>query len=124
MTYQLSAERSRQAMLRHSAMLAESAGAAGPDAPVPTAPDWDVAGVVEHLGQTQHWVAEILERRIPDPSQLPDEMVALPSDPATWPDWLAESSRRAAAAASDDALEAPVWNAAGDGRTVLVAQPP
>ena len=117
MSYELSAERSRQALQDHTRRLAESARAAGPDAPVPTASGWSAADVVEHLGQTQHWVAEILERRITDPTQLPTEMAAMPADPQSWPDWLGESAGRAAAAASDAALEAPVFNAAGDERT-------
>jgi MDMPI C-terminal domain/Mycothiol maleylpyruvate isomerase N-terminal domain len=117
MSYGLSAERSRRAVKRHTERLAESARAAGPDAPVPTAPDWNAAELVEHLGHTQNWVAEILERRITDPTKLPTEMVAMPADPQSWPDWLGESSGRAAAAASDAALEAPVFNAAGDERT-------
>ena len=73
--------------------------------------------MVEHLGQTQHWVAEILERRITDPTQLPTEMATMPADAQSWPDWLGASAGRAAAAASDAALEAPVFNAAGDERT-------
>ena len=117
MSYELSAERSRQALQDHTARLAESALAAGPDAPVPTASGWSAADVVEHLGQTQHWVAEILERRITDPTQLPSEMAAMPADPQSWPDWLGESAGRAAAAASDAALAAPVFNAAADERT-------
>jgi len=117
MSYGLSAERARRAVKRHTERLAESARAAGPDAPVPTALEWTAADVVEHLGVTQNLVAEILERRITDPTQLPTEMVAMPADPLSWSDWLGESSGRAAAAASDDALEAPVFNAAGDQRT-------
>jgi uncharacterized protein (TIGR03083 family) len=117
MSYELSAERSRQALRRHTERLAESARAAGPDARVPTAPEWNAADLVEHLGHTQNWVAEILERRITDPTQLPTEMVAMPADPQAWSDWLVESSGRAAAAASDAALEAPVFNAAADERT-------
>ena len=62
-------------------------------------------------------MAEILERRIADPTQLPSEMATMPADPQSWPDWLGESADRAAAAASDAALEAPVFNAAGDQRT-------
>jgi Mycothiol maleylpyruvate isomerase N-terminal domain/MDMPI C-terminal domain len=117
MSYELSAERARQAVTTHTAGLAASAGAAGPDAPVPTAPPWTAADVVEHIGQTQHWVAEILERRVTDPTQLPTEMEAMPADPASWPGWLSTSAGRAVAAASDAALRAPVFNAAGDERT-------
>ncbi len=117
MGYELSAERSRAALKDHTARLATSARAAGPDAPVPTAPGWTVAALVEHLGQTQHWVSELLERRVTDPTQLPTEMDAMPADSRSWSDWLDESAGRAAAAASDAALVAPVWNAAGDERT-------
>jgi Mycothiol maleylpyruvate isomerase N-terminal domain len=35
---------------------------------VPTVPAWTVTDLVEHLGQTQHWVATIIERRITDPT--------------------------------------------------------
>jgi hypothetical protein len=69
------------------------------------------------VGQTQHWVAEIIERRITDPTQLPTEMAVLPADPGEWPAWLAESAQRVASAFSDDAFDAPVFNAAGDERS-------
>ena len=73
--------------------------------------------LVEHVGQTQHWVAEIIERRITDPTQLPTEMAVLPTDPREWQAWLSESAQRVASACSDDALDAPVFNPAGDKRT-------
>jgi uncharacterized protein (TIGR03083 family) len=84
---------------------------------VPTAPGWTITDLVEHVGQSQHWVAEIIERRITDPTELPTEMAVLPSDPLERQAWLAESARRAASACADDALDAPVFNPAGDGRS-------
>ena len=48
---------------------------------MPTAPQWTITDLVEHVGQTQHWVAEIIERRITDPTQLPTEMAVLPDRP-------------------------------------------
>lgn len=114
---ELSAERVRRAIIDHTRGLAESAAAAGPDAAVPTAPKWTVTDLVEHVGQTQHWVAEMIERRISDPSQLPTEMAVLPVDPGQWQAWLAESAQRVVSACSDDALDAPVFNPAGDART-------
>ncbi|MCY1140306.1 maleylpyruvate isomerase family mycothiol-dependent enzyme [Actinoplanes sp. Pm04-4] len=117
-TNELNAEQARQAIVEHTRRLAESAAAAGPGAVVPTTPGWTVKELVEHLGQTQNWVAEIIERRITDPTRLPTEMAVLPTDPGEWPAWLATSSRRVAAACTDDALAAaPVFNAAGDERT-------
>jgi uncharacterized protein (TIGR03083 family) len=113
----LSAERTRQAVVDHTRRLAESAVQAGPDAVVPTAPEWTVADLVEHVGRTQHWVAEIIERRITDPTQLPTELAALPADSSEWQAWLSESAQRVADACSKEALAAPVFNASGDERT-------
>ncbi|GAA2756313.1 maleylpyruvate isomerase family mycothiol-dependent enzyme [Actinopolymorpha rutila] len=114
---ELNAEHARRAIVEHTRRLAESAAAAGPDAAVPTTPKWIITDLVEHVGQTQNWVAEIIERRITDPTQLPTEMAVLPTDHREWQAWLSESARRVASACSDDALDAPVFNAAGDERT-------
>jgi uncharacterized protein (TIGR03083 family) len=114
---ELNPDRARRAIVEHSARLADAAVAAGSDAAVPTTPGWTVADLVEHVGQTQHWVAEIIERRITDPAQLPTEMAVLPADPREWQAWLSESAQRVASACSDDALDAPVFNAAGDERS-------
>ncbi|AWS49268.1 maleylpyruvate isomerase family mycothiol-dependent enzyme [Streptosporangium sp. 'caverna'] len=113
---ELNAELARQAIVEHTRRLVESAAAAGPDAAVPTAPEWTITDLVEHMGQTQHWVAEIIERRITDPTQLPTQMAVLPTDPREWQAWLSESAQRVASACSDDALDAPVFNPAGDKR--------
>ncbi|OXM63326.1 maleylpyruvate isomerase family mycothiol-dependent enzyme [Amycolatopsis vastitatis] len=114
---ELNAETARRAIVEHTRRLAESAAAAGPDAAVPTAPQWTVADLVAHVGQTQHWVAEIIERRVTDPAQLPAELAVPPADPREWQAWLSESAQRVASACSDDALDAPVFNAAGDERS-------
>lgn len=114
---ELNAERARRAIVEHTRRLAESATAAGPDAAVPTLPQWTITELVEHVGQTQHWVAEIIERRITDPTQLPTQMAVLPTDPSEWQVWLSQSAQRVADACSDDALDAPVFNAAGDERS-------
>jgi len=114
---ELNAEHARRAIVEHTRRLAESAAAAGPDAAVPTTPEWTITDLVEHVGQTQHWVAEIIEQRITDPTQLPTEMAVLPADPGEWQGWLSESAQRFVSACSDAALDAPVFNAAGDERT-------
>ena len=80
---ELNAEQVRRAIVEHTRHLAESAAAAGPDAAVPTTRGWTITDLVEHVGQTQHWVAEMIERRITDPTQLPTEMAALPPTPAS-----------------------------------------
>ena len=75
-----------------------------------------MTGLVEHVGQTLHWVSEIVERRITDPSELPTERAELPAEPHAWPAWLSDAAARAAAAGSDAALDASVC-AAGDNRS-------
>lgn len=117
MSTELSAERCRQALRDHTERLAEAVRAAGPQASVPTCEGWTVTNLVEHVGQTFHWVSEMVERRVSDPSELPTEMAELPAEAEAWPAWLSDAAARAAAACSDEALEAPVWNAAGDERT-------
>src|SRR5262245_49566405 len=114
---ELNAEHARRAIVEHTRRLAESAAAAGPDAAVPTAPEWTMTDLVRHVGQTQHWVAEMIERRIVDPTQLPTEMAVLPTDPLEWQGWLSQSAQRVATACSDDALDAPVFNPARDERS-------
>nr|WP_221382712.1 maleylpyruvate isomerase family mycothiol-dependent enzyme [Actinoplanes polyasparticus] len=114
---ELSPDRARRAIVEHTGRMAEAAASAGPGAAVPTAPQWTVTELVEHVGQTQNWVAEIIERRITDPAGLPAEMAVLPVDPHDWPTWLSESAQRVVDACSDGALDAPVFNAAGDERT-------
>lgn len=114
---EFSPTQARRAIVEHTRRLAESAAAAGPAAAVPTAPGWTITDLVAHVGQTQHWVAETIERRITDPTQLPTVMAVLPTDPGGWQAWLSESARRVASACSDVALNAPVFNAAGDERS-------
>ena len=66
-----------------------------------------VADLVAHVGQTQRWVSEIIERRIVGPTQLPTEMATVPAEPAApvtfstirgWPSDAFMRSPRAALA--------------------------
>jgi uncharacterized protein (TIGR03083 family) len=113
----MTAARRREALLTQTRQLAETVGAASRDAAVPTCPGWSVADLVAHVGETQHWVSEIIERRVVDPTQLPTEMAVVPTEPRDWPAWLNVGAARAAEACSDEALAAPVFNAAADSRT-------
>lgn len=114
---ELNPAHARRAIIEHTRYLADSAASAGPEAAVPTTPKWSIIDLVEHVGQTQHWTAEIIERRVTDPAQLPTEVPVIPTDPHQWGTWLSESAHRAAHACSDATLDAPVLNAAGDDRT-------
>lgn len=114
---ELNTERARQGIVEHSRRLGESAVAAGPATGVPTAPAWTIADLVAHVGQTQHWVAEIIERRITEPTLLPAEFAELPTDSDDWQAWLSASARRIVSACPDDALDAAVFNPAADDRS-------
>jgi uncharacterized protein (TIGR03083 family) len=114
---ELNAQLTRRAIVEYTRRLADAAAATGPDVAVPTTPEWTITNLVEHTGQSQHWIAEIIEQRITDPTQLPTAMAILPTDPREWQTWLAESAQRAVSACSDDALDAPVFNPARDQRT-------
>ena len=91
-------ERYGQALVDQTAQFAETARRAAVDAPVPTCPEWTLSQLVEHVGQTQQWVASIVEQRVSDPSQLPTSFAALPADQDAWASWLAEGASRLAAA--------------------------
>ena len=114
---ELPLERYGQALVDQTAQLAETARRAAVDAPVPTCPEWTLRQLVEHIGQTQHWVASIVEKRVSDPSQLPTSVAALPADRDAWASWLAEGASQLAAACVDAGADAPVWNPANDGRS-------
>jgi uncharacterized protein (TIGR03083 family) len=110
-------ERYGQALVDQTAQFAETVRRAAVDAPVPTCPEWVLSQLVEHVGQTQRWVAAIVEQRVTDPSQLPTSVAELPADRDAWSSWLAESAALLAAACADAGPDAPVWNPAGDDRS-------
>jgi uncharacterized protein (TIGR03083 family) len=102
------------AIRRESAALSDAARAAGPDAAVPSCPDWTVADLLGHIGRIQPWVAGLIESRPADPSEnwrqheppAPDVRVA-------WFD--AGASRLADALAAADPDD-EVWTWAPDRR--------
>ena len=55
-----------RAIVEQTRQLAEAAAVAGPDAAVPTA-GVTVTRAGQHVGQTEHWIAEIIERPVTDP---------------------------------------------------------
>ena len=114
---ELTLEQYGQALVDQTAQFAETVRRATMDAPVPTCPEWTLSQLVEHVGQTQHWVASIVEDQVSDPSQLSTSVAALPADQDAWASWLAEGASRLAVACVDAGADAPVWNPAGDGRS-------
>jgi uncharacterized protein (TIGR03083 family) len=110
-------DRYGQALVEQTEQFADTASRAAAETPVPTCPDWTLSQLVEHVGQTQHWVASIVATRASDPSQLPTTYATLPVDQDAWAPWLAEGASLLAAACVEAGEDAPVWNPAGDGRS-------
>jgi len=83
---------------REGARLAEAAGWAGPEAPVPTCPGWRVADLLGHAGGVHRWAAAQLRSGRPEP------LAAEPFTEQTL-DWYRDSHRElldALAAAQPD----------------------
>ncbi len=95
------------AVRRDGLGLADAAEAAGPAAPIPGCPGWDVAELVWHLTEVQYFWAEIVARRLQDP-----EAVARLERPEGFPALLARCRSgvehlASTLAAADPAT--PVW---------------
>ena len=55
--------------------------AAGPDAPVPTCPEWTVRDLVHHQGEVHRWAETVVRDAITKPSAIPDDFLGeLPAD--------------------------------------------
>src|SRR5262249_48004313 len=99
------------------ARIAEIARDHDPATPVPSCPDWTLAGLVRQGGLPQQWFAAMITRR--SPSRLPVQEVdyGLPAEVADYPDWLASRHVDVAKAlrAADPDAEMWTW---GPGRRV------
>lgn len=81
--------------------------------PVPTAPKWSLADLVDHVGATQRMVAMLVGERMDDPSSAYARYLPAPSDPRQWEGYLtegADAARQAFAGVTDDT---PVWDPSG-----------
>ncbi|AYV26317.1 hypothetical protein EES41_06240 [Streptomyces sp. ADI95-16] len=59
-------------LVREGELLAEAAGRAGTEAPVPTCPQWRVADLLRHTGAVHRWAAGFVAEAIVDPVPFPD----------------------------------------------------
>jgi len=72
--------------------LGNAAERAGPDAPIPTCPEWTTRDLVRHIGEVHRWAAaHVRDRRTTpaDPSKEPDLIGPWPSD-ASLIEWYRE----------------------------------
>jgi uncharacterized protein (TIGR03083 family) len=100
----LPAERYRAAIRDEADALVDAAERAGLDAPVPPCPEWDVAGLLRHVGRVHRWAAANVEANDFVPPHT------LPESPG--PDELAQWVRDGAdalVAAVDRPSSDPAW---------------
>ncbi len=94
------------------AALVAAARAAGPDARVPSCPDWSVTDLLVHVGSVLRWQADIVDRRIAEPVF---DWPTPPADPADLIDWVAGAVDLLADTLAAAAPDAPMWTLAGPG---------
>jgi uncharacterized protein (TIGR03083 family) len=84
---------------------------------VPTCPEWTIAQLTEHMGQTHRWVAAMVDQRVT--SYLPPEEVddiPLPSTSEECASWLRSGAARLSAAIRDADPDTQVWSWSDDQR--------
>ena len=73
------------------ARLASAVDGADPATPVPTCGRWTMADLVQHIGHIHRWTAAMVADLSPTRHSRRKADLPLPSDPTTWPAWLAEA---------------------------------
>jgi uncharacterized protein (TIGR03083 family) len=97
------------------ARFASAIAKADPATPVPTCPDWTLAGLAKHLGIVHRWVEHILRNGLQTRISSRDVPVVLP-DGGDWADWIADGGAALVAVLRATAPEAPIWSWGGDQR--------
>lgn len=100
------------AIRREAAALVAAAEAAGPDAAVPSCPEWTVADLLTHVGQVQRWQAGLVARRVTE-AELGFEDP--PTERTQLPAWVRESTERALDAFATTPADTPMWTFLGPG---------
>jgi len=88
---------------RATGRFADAAGSGDLEAPVPTCPEWTLADLVQHLGETHLWAAHAVEHGTPDG----DDRFAGSRDELV--EWYAGTARRLVTVLAATDPEAPAW---------------
>ncbi|MFI5875581.1 maleylpyruvate isomerase family mycothiol-dependent enzyme [Streptomyces sp. NPDC051445] len=92
---------------REGRSLADAAAQAGPDAKVPTCPDWQVGDLLRHTGAVHRWATSFVAEG--NPSFRPfDEAPDLVGDALL--DWFREGHRRLVGTLSDAPSDVQCWH--------------
>ncbi|MGP4110030.1 maleylpyruvate isomerase family mycothiol-dependent enzyme [Streptomyces sp. 4N509B] len=109
----LDVERLAAGLMEQTTAVADAVEGMGPDAPVPTCPEWRLRDLVGHLGQADRWAADIV--RTGEATAVPDPREADPGEPAAWRDWLLGGAHALLDALHDTGPETTVWTYLGPG---------
>ncbi|HEY0410568.1 MAG TPA: maleylpyruvate isomerase family mycothiol-dependent enzyme [Candidatus Dormibacteraeota bacterium] len=95
---------------REGALLAAAVAASGPDAPVPTCPDWRVRDLVRHVGGVHRWAAaHVAEGRARPIADLDAVVAAWPGD-GDLLEWFCEGHARLAATLEEAPPDLDCWS--------------
>jgi uncharacterized protein (TIGR03083 family) len=101
-------------VLENASTTADAARSAGPDAPVPPCPEWDLRTLVTHLGRVHRWATRLVSEGsleyLPFPEEAPgDDQLAA---------WLVDGAAEFVRACRDKGPDAQAWNWAAAPPTV------
>ncbi|MGV4924966.1 maleylpyruvate isomerase family mycothiol-dependent enzyme [Streptomyces sp. BHT-5-2] len=87
-------------------LLADAADEAGPDAPVPSCPEWRMRDLVHHMGRVHRWAAEHITE--PQEQRQPFPEDPMPADDELVP-WLREGHHRLVVALHTAPADLRTW---------------
>jgi uncharacterized protein (TIGR03083 family) len=96
-----------EALEREASAFAAAARQAGPEAPIPSCPDWTMRELVRHGGSALRWAHAVLVTREPVGGDGVDRQI--PNDVDAYPDWLEASAALLAAELRAESPDAEIW---------------
>jgi uncharacterized protein (TIGR03083 family) len=97
------------ALRTEGARLAEAAGWAGLDEPVPTCPGWQVRDLLAHAGGVHRWAAAHVRGGRPEPLTAEETAALFAAPEEQTLDWYRESHRELVAALSEAKPDTVCW---------------
>jgi uncharacterized protein (TIGR03083 family) len=93
----------------HGEAMAAAAERAGPDAPVPTCPGWQVRDLVAHLGQVHRWAASYVGTGRTKPPDDESKLAVAPGDDELVP-WFRDGHAALVSTLADASPDVQCWS--------------
>jgi len=107
-------------VITEAAGLAAAARTVGPDASVPSTPEWTMAKLVKHTGTTHRWAtANVRAAAFSNPGDLD---LGLPASEADYPDWIEAGAQSFVELLRATDPDAPTWSWGVDQRVQFWAR--